>query len=59
MRSLVTLGVFIAAAALFVIVLGRLGGVGSVELLVALVGASVVTAAWVYRSTHASRRAST
>jgi hypothetical protein len=58
MRSLVTLAAFIGAAALFVIVVGLLGGVGSVELLVALTGASVVTAAWVHRSTHGSRRAS-
>jgi hypothetical protein len=58
MRSLVTLAVFIVATALFVIVVGLLGGVGSVELLGALTGASVVTAAWVHRSTHPSRRAS-
>jgi len=58
MQSLVAVAVFIGSAALFVIALGLLGDVGSIELLIALIGASAVTAVWVYRrSTRASRRA--
>jgi hypothetical protein len=50
MRTLSALAVFIATAVLLLLLIGMLGGVGSVELLLVLGIAAAATAVWLNRS---------
>lgn len=50
MRALYGLAVFAGTAIALVVLMGALGGVGSIELLVAVVLASAITLLWVSRS---------
>jgi hypothetical membrane protein len=49
MRALYALAVFIGTATVLVMLMGALGGVGSIELLLAVVLASAITVLWMNR----------
>ena len=50
MRALYGLALFVGTAVALLILMGALGGVGSVELLLAIVVAAAVTLLWAVRS---------
>lgn len=49
MRALYALAVFIGTATVLVMLMGALGGVGSIELLLAAVLAAAITVLWMHR----------
>jgi hypothetical membrane protein len=49
MRTLYALAVFIGTTIVLVVLMGALGGVGSIELLLAVVLAAAITVLWVNR----------
>jgi hypothetical protein len=51
MRTLYALAVFIGTTIASVVLMGALGGVGSIELLLAVVLAAAITVLWVHRRT--------
>ena len=58
MRALYALAVFIGTVVVLVLLMGMFGGVGSVELLLAIVLAAAVTALWVSRTSSPARETS-
>jgi hypothetical membrane protein len=56
MRTLYALAVFIGTTIVLVVLMGALGGVGSIELLLAVVLAAAITVLWVNRRTGRQAR---